>query len=120
MQDADNGATRFVAIAAMLAAGANARERRTAPRRVPREEADAQRSRTPTTPRSSVARREFQRLHACPSTGRRLPYVVDHIIALKRGGLDAPSNLQWQTIAEAKDKDRVEWLCRFSNRLPLE
>jgi len=47
-----------------------------------------------------------------PSTGRPTGacagYVVDHIIPLKRGGADAPSNMQWQTVAEAKAKDRVE------------
>jgi hypothetical protein len=30
------------------------------------------------------------------------------IIPLKRGDLDAPSNMQWQAIAEARAKDRVE------------
>jgi hypothetical protein len=34
--------------------------------------------------------------------------VVDHITPLKRGGADAPENMQWQTRAEAKAKDRVE------------
>jgi len=39
----------------------------------------------------------------------RMPgYVVDHIVPLKRGGEDAPGNMQWQTAAEAKAKDRVE------------
>jgi hypothetical protein len=33
---------------------------------------------------------------------------VDHIIPLKRGGPDVPSNMQWQTIADSKAKDRVE------------
>jgi hypothetical protein len=32
-------------------------------------------------------------------------YVVDHIKPLACGGADAPSNTQWQTIAEAKVKD---------------
>ena len=35
-------------------------------------------------------------------------YVIDHIIPLKRGGCDCPSNMQWQTKAEAKAKDKVE------------
>lgn len=39
--------------------------------------------------------------------GRR-GYVVDHIIALKRGGADSPSNMQWQTKADAKAKDKWE------------
>jgi hypothetical protein len=30
------------------------------------------------------------------------------MIPLKRGGGDAPSNMKWQTVAEAKAKDRVE------------
>jgi hypothetical protein len=34
--------------------------------------------------------------------------VIDHVVPLKRGGPDAPSNMQWQTKAEAKAKDRVE------------
>ena len=35
-------------------------------------------------------------------------YVVDHIIPLACGGPDTPENMQWQTIEEAKAKDRVE------------
>ena len=35
-------------------------------------------------------------------------YVVDHIRPLACGGADAPSNMQWQTIAEGKAKDRWE------------
>lgn len=35
-------------------------------------------------------------------------YVVDHICALACGGLDAPKNMQFQTIADAKAKDKWE------------
>lgn len=35
-------------------------------------------------------------------------HLIDHIIPLKRGGADAWWNMQWQTTAEAKAKDRVE------------
>ena len=35
-------------------------------------------------------------------------YVVDHIVPLKRGGADAPGNMQWQTTGAAKEKDRWE------------
>ena len=62
--------------------------------------------------RSAEARRAFQKANPCPSTGKRgggCPgYVVDHIKPLKRGGADAPSNMQWQTKADAKAKDRIE------------
>jgi len=34
--------------------------------------------------------------------------VVDHVVALKRGGKDVPSNMQWQTIQAAKIKDKIE------------
>jgi hypothetical protein len=34
--------------------------------------------------------------------------VIDHIKPLKRGGADTPSNMQWQTKAEAKAKDKIE------------
>lgn len=62
--------------------------------------------------RSREARAAFQCGHPCPSTGEQdgpCPgYVVDHIVALKRGGADLPSNMQWQTIEAAKEKDRIE------------
>ena len=35
-------------------------------------------------------------------------YVVDHIKPLACGGADAPNNMQWQTVAEAKAKDKTE------------
>ena len=31
-----------------------------------------------------------------------------YIIALKRGGADDPSNMLWQTLEDAKKKDRIE------------
>lgn len=62
--------------------------------------------------RSSSAKHEFERSHPCPSTGKTSGgckgYVIDHVTPLKRGGEDAPSNMQWQTKAEAKAKDRTE------------
>jgi len=35
-------------------------------------------------------------------------YVVDHIVPLSKGGRDVPSNMQWQTVQDAKAKDKVE------------
>ena len=60
----------------------------------------------------NAAVHQFQKAHPCPATGwtrGRCPgYVVDHVKPLKRGGADIPANMQWQTKAEAKAKDRVE------------
>jgi hypothetical protein len=54
----------------------------------------------------------FKRTHPCPVNGRTRGscpgYIVDHIKALCVCGKDKPSNMQWQTIAEAKKKDRTE------------
>jgi len=62
--------------------------------------------------RCSAARAAFERDNPCPSTGQprgACPgYVVDHIVPLKRGGADLPSNMQWQTVEDAKDKDKIE------------
>ncbi len=58
------------------------------------------------THRSSSARREFMRETGYPHG--RPGYVIDHVVALKRGGADSPSNMQWQTKAEAKAKDKWE------------
>lgn len=61
--------------------------------------------------RSSYARNTFKRQNPCPISGRPTGpcpgYVIDHVVALKRGA-DHPSNMQWQTIADAKAKDRRE------------
>lgn len=62
--------------------------------------------------RSYSAKAAFARVTACPSTGlHKLPcrgYVIDHIRPLACKGADAPSNMQWQTIAESKAKDKWE------------
>lgn len=67
---------------------------------------------TPADARDRNVRAEFQRMNPCPSTGhKRGPcpgWIVDHVIALACGGSDAIENMQWQTIAEAKVKDRWE------------
>jgi len=62
--------------------------------------------------RSTAAKDAFKHEHPCPSTGKTSGacpgYVIDHIDPLKRGGADAPSNMQWQTTAAAKEKDKTE------------
>ncbi|MCX8506737.1 MAG: hypothetical protein ORN98_09020 [Alphaproteobacteria bacterium] len=62
--------------------------------------------------RSASAKREFMRLHPCPANERtrgRCPgYVIDHVIPLDCAGADDPNNMQWQTIAEGKAKDKWE------------
>lgn len=70
--------------------------------------------------RSPRVHAEFRRLHPCPSTGRTdgpcPTHRADHHIALRCAeylpvgvaDLDVVSNLRWQTVADAKRKDRVE------------
>ena len=67
--------------------------------------------------RSSAQRAAFVRANPCPATGLTRGacdgFVVDHVIPLCAGGEDRPSNMQWQSKAEAAAKDREEWrLCR--------
>ena len=62
--------------------------------------------------RSLEAKKEFKLLNPCPSNRLRFGscpgYVIDHIEALACGGADAADNMQWQTKAEAKAKDKWE------------
>jgi hypothetical protein len=67
--------------------------------------------------RSHSVTAAFKRAHPCPATGERRGvcpgYIIDHVIPLCAGGPDTTANLQWQTVAEAKAKDREERrLCR--------
>ena len=67
---------------------------------------------TAKAPRSKSVLAEFQRANPCPSTDKRRGpcpgYVIDHIEPLCAGGPDTPANLQWQTLADSKRKDRAE------------
>ena len=64
------------------------------------------------TYRDPHQRAAFVKQHPCPATGKTRGacpgYVVDHVKPLCAGGLDRPSNMQWQTTAESKNKDRLE------------
>jgi hypothetical protein len=66
----------------------------------------------------------FRLANPCPSTGQTrgacAGYVVDRIIPVACGGAEDPANMQWQTTAEAKAKDRWEKIgCRAGRRLVL-
>lgn len=62
--------------------------------------------------RSRAAVAQFKKLHPCPATGKSLGscpgWIIDHVIPLACGGPDAPANMQWQTYADAKAKDKWE------------
>ena len=62
--------------------------------------------------RSPKAKSDFKNQNPCPSTGKSSGacpgYVIDHVQPLKRGGTDAPSNMQWQTNEAAKQKNKWE------------
>ena len=62
--------------------------------------------------RSQKAKNIFKYEHPCPATGRVKGacqgYIIDHIKPLACGGADAASNMQWQTKAESKAKDKWE------------
>lgn len=74
--------------------------------------------------RSSAVVRAFMKVNPCPATGATRGacpgHVVDHIQPLCADGADSIENLQWQTVPEAKEKDRWErQYCRFRRaRLP--
>lgn len=59
-----------------------------------------------TTCRSQHAKHEFDVLNGYPY-GRK-GYIVDHVCSLFNNGIDTIDNMQYQTIADAKIKDRIE------------
>jgi len=56
--------------------------------------------------RSEKAKREFESETGYPHG--RPGYVIDHVRPLADGGADDPSNMQWQTVGDAKAKDKWE------------
>src|SRR5918996_535463 len=74
--------------------------------------------------RPSTAEIHFRLDNPCPVTGEIhgpcKGYVIDRIIPIVCGGAEAPENMQWQTLAEAKEKDRWERIgCRKGRKLVL-
>jgi hypothetical protein len=63
--------------------------------------------------RSTAAVNAFKRANACPATGKASTascpgYIVDHVVPLCACGEDKPTNMQWQTLAASKAKDKLE------------
>ena len=66
--------------------------------------------------RSLAVKHEFWELTGHPHGWKG--HIVDHRRALVCGGPDAVSNMQWETIAEAKAKDRWEAVgCKDGRRV---
>ena len=65
-----------------------------------------------TVKRSQKARYDFMRETPCPAAVHKRytcpGFVIDHVKPLACGGLDRPINMQWQSVAEAKAKDKWE------------
>jgi hypothetical protein len=74
--------------------------------------------------RSASVKGEFQLTHPCPATGctsGACPgYVKDHVVPFACGGPDAVANLQWQTIRDAKAKDKWETKAVLASRETIE
>ena len=75
-------------------------------------------------PQRRKAEAEFRSANPCPATGQTQGvckgYVIDRIIPPVCGGADDPANMQWQTIAEAKAKDKWERIgCRPGRKQDL-
>ena len=71
--------------------------------------------------RSAAEVREFRRAHPCPVNGKVYGACpgreIDHIIPLKCGGLDKPSNMQWLTKKAHKKKTaREAKMCRGAKK----
>ena len=61
--------------------------------------------------RSAKAVRDFKRATGYPNGWAG--HVVDHIVPLCAGGIDAPANMQWQTREDSYRKDVLEReICR--------
>lgn len=85
--------------------------------------ADAATVEAPKTCRSASVKHKFDVANGYPHG--RPGHKVDHICALEQNGIDAISNMQYQTYAESDAKDRIErtpagkaLFCNPSNSTP--
>jgi hypothetical protein len=72
--------------------------------------------------RSLKAEVLFRLANPCPATGESYGecrgYVIDRVVPLVCGGAEDAANMQWQTIAQAKAKDKWERIgCRPGRKL---
>ena len=62
--------------------------------------------------RNQKAKAIFKYTHPCPATGNTKGscpnYIIDHIKPVACGGSDSAENMQWQTKADSKAKDKWE------------
>jgi hypothetical protein len=70
---------------------------------------------------SNLTRADFARATPCPATGKTgqpCPgYGIGYAIPLCAGGPDDISNMQWQRLEEAQEKDRRDrQLCKMESR----
>jgi hypothetical protein len=72
----------------------------------PRASGSMPRTSTGKIARSEEAKRTFEKQTGFPRG--RPGYVIDHKVPLACGGADSPANMEWQTIADGKAKDKVE------------
>jgi hypothetical protein len=101
----------FLAVSSIRSRSTSSKPRTTSTRsRIPKKSTVAKRTSNGKIKRSFSGRVEFMRRTGYPKG--RTGYVVDHIVPLECGGSDSPSNMQWQTVQEAKIKDRSERNCR--------
>ena len=63
-------------------------------------------------PRSYAAKAEFKRLNPCPATEKKRGpcpgWEIDHVVPLKCKSDDLPTNMQWLTVVDHKEKTRRE------------
>jgi hypothetical protein len=108
-------AMSVAALAAPLSPGATGPHHRGSSHRAPSHSAPASRGPAvhagPRDERGRIVRSEAAKAAFMRQTGYphgRPGYVVDHVVPLAKGGADAPGNMQWQTVAEARAKDKWE------------